>query len=166
MEIHPEYDFFAPDAATAFNSCNQEVGLFETMMKVPAMFSFAKFLYGSQSTTWFHGIDEGIKDIQCKEGSQQGCNLGNFLCGMAFLPFINGISSIIQRAQLDASSFVKFFVDDGNIFSPFEIMLDILGYMRSEGPKFGYHMNLAKCVYFLGRCDSFKTAMSDTRHLM
>ena len=165
MEIHPEYDFFAPDAATAFNSCNQEVGLFETMMSVPAMFSFAKFLYGSQSTTWFHGNDEGIKDIQCKEGSQQGCNLGNFLCGMAFLPFINGISSIIQRAQVDAS-FVKFFVDDGNIFSPFEIMLDILGYMRSEGPKFGYHMNLAKCVYLLGRCDSFETAMSKKRHLM
>ena len=165
MAVHPEYDFFAPDAATAFNSCNREVGLFEMMSKVPAMFGFTRFLYGSQSNTWFHGMEEGIQGIRCEEGSQQGCNLGNLLCGMAFLPFILEIAAIILRGGAP-SSFTKFFVDDGNVFCPFEVMLSVLDYILDEGSKFGYRMNLGKSVYLMGYCGSFQTALDRKRRLI
>ena len=157
MEAHPEYDFFAPDAANAFNRCNREIGLFETMTNLPTMFPFTKFLYGSESSTWFHGMNDGIQNIRCQEGSQQGCNLGNFLCGMAFLPFIRSLSAVIQEKGEEAV-FTKFFVDDGNVFCPFDTMHHAIEHMIMQGKSYGYHMNMQKSVYLMGRCGSFQLA--------
>ncbi len=164
MEAHPEYDFFAPDAANAFNRCNREIGLFETMTNLPFMFPFTKFLYGSESSTWFHGMNDGIQNIRCQEGSQQGCNLGNFLCGMAFLPFIRSLSSVIREKNEEAA-FTKFFVDDGNVFCPFETMCNAIEHMTSQGRCYGYNMNMGKSVYLMGRCGSFQAAQ-DRKNLL
>ena len=54
MEKHPEYDLFAPDATNAFNLCNRSIGLHQLKERVPSLFAFTKFLYGSHSKTWFH----------------------------------------------------------------------------------------------------------------
>ena len=96
MKKHPEYDLFAPDATNVVNRCNRQVGFYELMQRVPAMYPFTKFLYGSKSKTWFHGMDDGIQSIDCNEGSQQGCNLGNLFYGMSFQPFVEELSRIVQ----------------------------------------------------------------------
>jgi hypothetical protein len=165
MEKHPEYDLFAPDATNAFNRCNRQVGFYELMQRVPAMYPFTKFLYGSKSKTWFHGMDDGIQGIDCNEGSQQGCNLGNLLCGMSFQPFVEELSRIVQ-ANNDESAFAKFFVDDGNILSSPELMLPALRYISLNGPKFGYHMNLDKSVYLIGVCPSLGDALNRRQSLI
>ena len=165
MEKHPEYDLFAPDATNAFNLCNRSIGLHELKERVPSLFAFTKFLYGSHSKTWFHGMEDGIQGIQCKEGSQQGCNLGNLLCGMSFQPFVEALSEIVKQNH-DEAAFAKFFVDDGNIFSSPVLMRTALKYIVDCGPTFGYHMNLSKSVYLIGRCTSYDEAISRKTHLV
>ena len=113
-QAHPEYDLFAPDATNAFNLCNRGIGLHELMQRAASLYAFTSFLYGSDSKTWFHGMEDGIQGIDCKEESQKGCYLRNLLCGMSFQPFVEGISKIVKHKE-DKAAFKKFFVDDGNI---------------------------------------------------
>jgi hypothetical protein len=108
-EVDPTLDYSAPDAKNAFNNSNRMIGLHETLQRIPGMFPFVNFLYGQRSNTWFFGLDNGIESIASKEGSQQGCSLGNFLCGMAFLPFILGISLILNGLGI-SKFFVVFFL--------------------------------------------------------
>jgi len=159
MQAHPEYDLFAPDATNAFNLCNRGIGLHELMKRAPSMYAFTNFLYGSDSKTWFHGMEDGIQGIDCREGSQQGCNLGNLLCGMSFQPFVEDISKIVKHEE-DKAAFAKFFVDDGNILSSPALMWPALGYMIDNGPIYGYHMNLSKSVYLIGVRNSYEEAIS------
>lgn len=148
MQAHPEYDLFAPDATNAFNLCNRGIGLHELMQRAPSMYAFTNFLYGSDSKTWFHGMEDGIQGIDCREGSQQGCNLGNLLCGMSFQPFVEDISKIVKHEE-DKAAFANFFVDDGNILSSPALMWPALGYMIENGPIYCYHMNLSKSHNFI-----------------
>ena len=164
MEAHPEYDLFAPDATNAFNLCNREIGLHELMERAPSLYAFTNFLYGSDSKTWFHGMEDGIQGIDCREGSQQGCNLGNLLCGMSFQPFVQAISRIVKQNN-DEAAFAKFFVDDGNILSSPALMFPALQYMVENGPIYGYHMNLSKSVYLIGVCNSYEDAISRKNEL-
>ena len=164
MEASPEYDLFAPDATNAFNLCNREIGLHELMERAPSLYAFTNFLYGSDSKTWFHGMEDGIQGIDCKEGSQQGCNLGNLLCGMSFQPFVEALSRIVKHGK-DEAAFAKFFVDDGNILSSPTLMLPALEYMVENGPIYGYHMNLSKSVYLVGVRKSYEEAISRKNEL-
>jgi hypothetical protein len=49
---------------------SRDIGLYETMKRIPEMFSYTKFLYGREFTTWFHGLQDGIQGIRTQEGSQ------------------------------------------------------------------------------------------------
>ena len=104
-------------------------------------------------------MEDGIQGIDCREGSQQGCNLGNLLCGMSFQPFVEGISQIVKHEE-DRAAFAKFFVDDGNILSSPALMWPAFGYMIENGPIYGYHMNLSKSVYLIGVRNSYEEAIS------
>ena len=53
---------------------------------------------------------------------------------------------------LGDNGFVKFFYDDGNISGSFETMCDAMRYIRDEGPKHGYFLQLNKGAYLLGQC--------------
>ena len=51
----------------------------------------------------------------------------------------------------DGSS--KFFIDDGNLSSPFTKMTEALDYFFDEGPEVSYHLKRTEGVYLLGRCE-------------
>ena len=160
-EVDPTLDYSAPDAKNAFNNSNRMIGLHETLQRIPGMFPFVNFLYGQRSNTWFFGLDNGIESIASKEGSQQGCSLGNFLCGMAFLPFILGITLILNGLGIS-----KFFVDDGNTVTSFAKMLEVLQFITQEGKKFGYIAHFGKGFYLLGRTGSIHTALDRKQQLV
>ena len=123
------------------------------MRRSPGLFRFANLLYGSASNTWFHGRENGIEGIHCEEGSQQGCNLGNLLCGMAYTPLSRGLSKLLKDDQAEGA-FSKFFVDDGTMVAPFDSMIKVLDFIRQQGPKVGYTINVQKSSYMIGRCEA------------
>ena len=159
METNPDFDCFFPDAEKAFNYSSRKHGLYETLKRIPSMYPFLSMIYGANSKSWFFGCQDGISSIDCQEGSQQGCTLGNFLCAMAFLPLLLGIINIMSTV----GGYCKFFVDDGNLCAPFSQMLETITYIQKEGPYYGYVMHLGKGSYLLGRCGSILLAL-ERRH--
>ena len=112
-------------------------------------------IYGANSKAWYFGRHDGISSIDCQEGSQQGCTLGNFLCAMAFLPLLLGVLEIMSTV----GGYCKFFFDDGNLCAPFLTMVETITYIQREGPFYGYHMHLGKGTYLMGRCGSMVIAL-------
>lgn len=161
LEINKLFDFFAPDGKNAFNNSNRRIALEEIKKRIPTMFAFAKFLYGGDSNTWFFGLDDGIRNIPSREGSQQGCNLGNFMCAMAYISFVLMIIAILAGC-----GFAKFFVDDGNLVTSFDKMLEVIAYISETGKQFGYIMHFEKGVYLLGKTGSLEIALERKRQLM
>jgi hypothetical protein len=52
-----------------------------------------------------------------------------------------------------------FFVDDGNISAPFDIMLRAIEFILAEGPRYGYVLKKNKGAYLLGKCADAVTAL-------
>ena len=95
------------------------------------MQGFTKFFQGDSAATWAY-----IMTIQ---------------------PMLNHLQSIINDYQIEnnyqeSKSLVRFFVDDGNLCAPYELMILLLNYIKDEGPRYGYNINLNKGSYLLGKC--------------
>ena len=161
LEANKTFDFFAPDGVNAFNNCNRRTALEEIKNRIPTMLAFAMRLYGGDSNTWFFGLDDGIRNIPSREGSQQGCNLGNFMCAMAYISFVLMIIFILA-----GRGFAKFFVDDGNLVTSFEKMLEVIAYMAESGKQFGYILHFGKGIYLLGKTGSLDIALERKRQLI
>jgi hypothetical protein len=160
-EIHPDFDCWFPDGRNAFNQSNRRRGLLEALDRIPKVFPFLNMLYGGKSNLWYFGLEDGIETIESSEGSQQGCNLGNLLCGLAFIGLINQISTI-----LDGIGFAKFFVDDGNIFSTFDKMYEVVRFVLEQGKQFGYELHTSKGTYLLGKCGNYQLALERKARLV
>jgi len=68
--------------------------------------------------------------------------------------------------QKTGDGFTKFYADDGNINADFNNMVEIIDFIKSEGPKWGYNINLNKGTYLLGRTGNQNTAMERKQRLM
>lgn len=155
-ELFPGQDIFAADGRNAFNNSNRASGLYQAYKLLPTMLPLLRMLYGSQSNTWFFGLDDGIKAIPVYVGSQQGCNLASLKTALSYYPMIQALSDILGPDDL-----VKFFADDGNFCASFDIMVQVVKYLLEHGPTYGYILHLSKGTYMLGRCNSF--AVAETR---
>jgi hypothetical protein len=160
-ELHPDYDCWCPDGKNAFNNSNRRRGLLETIENIPYMFSFLNMIYGRKSTLWYFGLEDGIQNISSVEGSQQGCNLGNLLCGLAFLGLVSSISEI-----LNGVGWTKFYVDDGNVCTTFEKMISVIEFVTQEGSRFGYTLQTQKGAYLMAECGSMQTALERKNRLI
>jgi hypothetical protein len=56
-----------------------------------------------------------------------------WLYGVGTMPFLKGIRDILGEEGL-----LAFYADDGNLFAPFEKMVEFVEYVRREGPKYGF----------------------------
>ena len=145
LSAHPERDTFAMDASNAFNSCNRQICLLQIKMHFPSLLPMMRMIYGQQSNAWIHCNQDGVKAIASKEGSHQGCVHGMWMYAMGLQPFVERIQSLAREG------FTKFYADDGNINANFDDMIKLIEYIKREGPKFGYNINLSKGTYLLGR---------------
>ena len=126
------------------------------------MFPLLNMLYGQVSKSWFFGCQDGIKSIDCKQGSVQGgCSLGPFECAMAFLQLFRRIAALVLGFGV-----ALFFFDDGNMVTTFSKMLDALAILINDGPQFGYKIHFDKGDFLLGVANSFDTARERKQQLI
>jgi len=161
QEVDPEYCSASPDGVNAFPNSSREVALDETLRIMPGMFPLLNMLYGQVSKSWFFGCRDGIKSIDCKEGSVQGCSVGPLLCALAFLPLFRLIAAILV-----GFGFGFFFFDDGNMVTTFAKMLEALTILINDGPKFGYKIHFGKGDFLLGVANSFHVACERKQKLI
>ena len=56
------------------------------------------------------------------------------------------------NAVVGEETFIKFFIDDGNIAARHDTMLQIIDIILAEGPRYGFKLKLNKGTYLIGRC--------------
>lgn len=161
-EIHPEYASGCPDGVNAFNNSSREAALNATIVETPGMFPLLKMLYGQVSKSWFAGCQAGIRSIDCKEGSVQGCTFGPFECAMAFLKLFRLIVSLICCGF----GIAIFFFDDVNLATTFDKLIEALQILINEGPKCGYKIHFDKGDFLLGVANSLHLACERKQQLI
>jgi len=161
-EVHPEYASGCPDGVNAFNNSNREAALHATIAETPGMFPLLKMLYGQVSKSWFAGCQAGIRSIDCKEGSVQGCTFGPFECAMAYLKLFRMIVALICCGL----GIAKFFFDDVNMVTTFDKLFEALEILINEGPKCGYKIHFEKGDFLLGVADSLELAWERKQRLI
>ena len=153
FETEDNNDHYFLDAQGAFNRSSKKRALLIAKTHFKDLYPFLFMLYGTQAKTWFFGLKEGIKDIDVREGAQQGCTLGMLLCALAFHPFIGKLH---EKAGPNGQA--PFFADDGNISAGYDNMLSCIDYIIEDGPTYGYILHLEKGTYLMARRGSFLTA--------
>jgi hypothetical protein len=159
-DSHPDKDVFCMDGVNAYNTANRQLGLNEVKKHLPVLLPFLRAMYGSDSKGWFFGLEEGLQIVQSQEGYHQGDVMGPWLYCISIQPFLRSL-----RDMLGDAGFIKFFIDDGNVTGDFDGMVKAIEFIKQEGPKYGYILNLNKGTYLLGRCGS-DTAVARKRVLM
>jgi hypothetical protein len=117
-------------------------------------------MYGSDSEGWFFGLEEGLQIVKSQEGYHQGDVMGPWLYCVSIQPFLRSLRDVLGDA-----GFIKYFIDDGNVTGDFDGMVKAIEFIKQEGPKYGYTLNLNKGTYLLGRCGS-DTALARKNTLM
>jgi len=167
IEMHPDHDVFAIDADNAFNSANRLKGLSEILDNYPSLFPLMRDMYLHPSQGFVFGHPTGIKYIVAEEGLHQGDVLGTWGYIMTIQPMLEGLSTMVRSEFGDEMvSLVKFYVDDGNIAAPHHIMVRIIEFLKTEGPKYGYKIKATKGKYLVGVCESYQAAQVRKQHLM
>jgi hypothetical protein len=147
QELHPEKCVAALDGKDAFHLMMRMKGLSEVQKHFPDLLPFIRGVYGEDSRAWFHGCESGINYIASREGFHQGDVLATWLYSLSIQPFI-----IAAEKTLGVTDFVKFFVDDGNILADFDQLVSCLKCILTEGPSYGYQLNMLKGSYLIGKC--------------
>jgi hypothetical protein len=73
-------------------------------------------------------------------GVQQGDPLGP-------LYFCCGLQSIIDRIASLGPTYQKWYMDDGGIVGPVDLLLNVWDILKNEGPALGLHLNPTKCEW-------------------
>ena len=89
---------------------------------------------------------------------------------MTLMPFLQDLAKLLVAEEAehpeDKSSFVQFYVDDGNLCAPHRTMLKVLEFVITEGPRYGHYLKRSKGTYLLGRCGSAEEAADRKRALI
>ena len=156
FEAHPEFDLYTIDADNAFNRSNRILGLQEVMKHCPSVFPFVRSMYLCCSNGWYQGLPAGIKNIGSLHGYHQGDVLASWLYVLTNQPLLESIDKAVCSAfpLVTSSHRQLWYIDDGSIHASHEVMEVIIHCLKTEGPKYGYHINPSKGKYLIGRCDS------------
>ncbi len=160
---HPDWDFASLDARNAFNESNKYIGLSTILDKFPKAFNFMKSIYLQDSNQfYFNERADSIKIIPSKTGFHQGDVLGSWAFAVTIQPLLVGLSDHLKEkfGEVGASFHISFFVDDGYVCAPHNIVVEALKYLKNEGPKYGYHINKNKGAILLGKCGSVEETES------
>ena len=71
VEVKPELDIFAMDGDNAFNKLDRGIALQAVKSHYPAYLPLLRTMYGSKSTAWFTGKEDGIDFINSTTGVHQ-----------------------------------------------------------------------------------------------
>jgi len=159
-ERHPDYDVYLVDASNAFNTIDRVRGLTQVKNHFPGILPFLSSMYMEESNCWFHGKTDMIDKIRSDEGFHQGDVLSSWLYVLSLQPLLHLIDERVKAKFGQDCHYAQYwYIDDGTIIAPRDIMLEIIQVIRDEGPRFGYHINLNKGVYLIGNCGSTADAV-------
>jgi hypothetical protein len=103
-------------------------------------------IYAHDANGWIKG-DAEIHNIVSAEGYHQGDCLASWLFCLTIHPLLQRLVAVVGE-----ETFIKFFIDDGNIAARHDTMLQIIDIILAEGPRYGFKLKLNKGTYLIGRC--------------
>lgn len=160
-ERHQDYDVYLVDAENAFNSIDRVNGLTEVKNHFPGILPFLSAMYLEDSNCWFHGKTDMIANIKSDEGFHQGDVLSSWLYVLSLQPMLHLIDQRVKAKFGPDCHYEQFwYIDDGTILAPRSVMLEIIKTIRDEGPYYGYHINLKKGAYLIGKCATGAEALA------
>jgi len=107
-----------------------------TCEKLPALSQWTQWCYGAPSILLYD--HEHV--ISSSRGVQQGDPLGP-------LYFCCGIAGIVEKIPQLGPRYNKWYMDDGGIIGPADMLVSIWALLLQECPKLGLELNPAKCEW-------------------
>ena len=126
------------DAKNAFNSVNRKVFLHNIKVIWPSLSTFVQNCYQFPSRLFVFGG----KELQSTEGTTQGDPVAMFVYAIATIPLI--LKTVWQTEQAKENSKSAGYADD--LFGAGSVrgLKKLWQYIKSEGPKYGYHQEESK----------------------
>jgi hypothetical protein len=93
------------------------------------MLPLAQSMYGSEANMWYFGMNDSVKAIHSQAGYQQRDPMASFLYCLGAHRFVEKIKESLG----DSTSIVQFFIDDGNISTEFDTMVEAIQVVLREG---------------------------------
>ena len=124
------------DFKNAFNCVDRSSFLASVHSSLPGLYPWVEWCYSEPSVLLYNHSD--IISSSC--GVQQGDPLGPLLFSLALLPIVEEIQALSPRLNL-------WYLDDGVIVAPPEILQKAWDIIRSRGPSIGLFPNATKCEW-------------------
>ena len=124
------------DFRNAFNEISRDFFLKAACSLFPELSAWSGWCYSSPSILLYDHLE--IIESLC--GVQQGDPLGP-------LYFCCGIMPLVEELQALDPEYNKWYMDDGGIVAPVEVLSKVWEILRTKGPPVGLHLNPAKCEW-------------------
>jgi hypothetical protein len=124
------------DFKNAFNLIDRDVFVRASSEMFPGLERWTRWCY-TQSPLLVYDHAQVFESC-C--GVQQGDPLGP-------LYFCCGLQSIIDRIASLGPTYQKWYMDDGGIVGPVDLLLKVWDILKNEGPALGLHLNPTKCEW-------------------
>lgn len=127
-------------------------------------FPLVKWVYNWMGNQFF--FREGqLAEIPSVTGFHQGDVLGSWCYIMTIQSLLLGLANHLlltfpaySMDQIRAMIF--FFVDDGNLCGPHEVIVEAVRYIKAHGPEYGYNIKPSKGGYLVGKCATAEEALA------
>ena len=124
------------DFKNAFNLLERDTFVKASSARFPAMEKWTRWCYESPPLLIYN--HECLFYSAC--GVQQGDPLGP-------LYFCCGLQSLVDKIKALNPVYQKWYMDDGGIVGPTDLLLKVWDILAKEGPALGLHLNPQKCEW-------------------
>ena len=140
--LHPSHDAMFIDGENAFNKMERDEALLRLKASMPQFVGYFLAFYGSSSSLWF-----GDKEIKAGVGVQQGDVFDPVIYAMSTLPLLHKANSFAENSS---TGFTMGYFDDINSLGTTAYSQHTLRLYKTDGPKYGFHVNPNKTIIILG----------------
>src|SRR4029078_11982037 len=122
------------DFSNAFNVVNRTEMLAQVYEKLPGLYRWVEYCYAQPANLFF-----GSCLLQSMTGVQQGDPLGPLLFSLVLHPLALKI-----QEQFPSLDLCVWYLDDGTIVGPVDVVFQVFKLLQSEGPALCLHLNVQK----------------------
>ena len=153
--IYPTLCCLKVDMSNAFNNCHCECFLQRLHQELPELYGWVQWCYHTAGELRF-----GRHKLQSTTGVQQGDPLGPLLFSLVILELLDDIGPFPNL------NFQLWYLDDGTLVGPRNVVASIFEMLQERGPSFGLHVNIGKCeVYWPSGDQSFPVFHPDIQRV-
>ena len=122
--------------------------------------------YNGSSNVFFNGLVQGVMKMEQEEGGSPSAPEMSFFYELGISEFISNVADLLRcNSSNDPSQdgLSMGYIDDLYWAAPFEKMIQVIAFVQSNGPKYGYKLNLKKSVYLMSPSPNATTQKYITR---